>query len=1126
MAGNEEISNLVVKLSTDTTGFQSGVSELNREMAIVKQEFRLASSQLGDFSNSSEQLNLKANSLGKQLDIQKQKVEALSRAYEESRQKSGENTKATDDLKIKLLRAQRQEAELENQLKQTNSALKEQKSGFAQAGEHANKFGGILRNAFSVTLGIAFTDMLRRGFDYAKEAAFGFNSSLQQNKIAFETMLGSAKEANEYIQGMMEYSARTPFEFTDLAEGSKLLMAFGFEAEKLPGMIEAIGNAAAGLGMSGKEGLQRIGLQLGQMQTQGKATYQDLKQLAQAGVPVWDILSQSIGKSTGELQDMVSKGMLPAAETIDVLIAGMNERFPNMMEKQSKSWQGLMSSIKDNISIALGTATQELFESLSGHLENVSNKLQEFNAVVKDEGLRAGLETLIPKPLVDGLAVIKNMFSWIIEHGAITQSVVVGIGAAFATIKLGKLIVDTHKTIKAFNSMQNVFKLTIGKAAAVSAVVAVVAGVAYLLYRNWENVAPFFKSMWDAIVNVFKWADSAIGVVLAGLQVGLAETLRFILGNTADWVSGILGLFSHIPKIGDEFAKAQAGVNKFSTGLDNFVKTSKGAFKEALSDTKNYGSEIKKSFGEMTQAGSKMTNAIGDDLSGMVDKAKNSFKGLGKAPDEAIEGFDTSILEFEEAGENLTNAIGKGAEKGSKSAKAKVKKVVEGISDEMNTAVYLIDREIKKLLDDDKDLEQYQINLAKAMELTAQKAKLLESEFERLSKVKNVNKETLNQLTKEIENTKNAYDELGRKLVDVSEKIKQANIKTANDFVEQIKGALKRRYEEEKELREANLNDEIKALDDWKDESVKRINDVYEHKIKVIEESSNTQIEALNRELQALDKYEKDKSRAEQDKEDLDKINRLKDAIDYEHNEFNKAQLKKELGNAEKDFAKRKEQEKLDDRKQAIKQEIADIREKARQETEILKAKQQEELTSIQQLYQANKDTLQQQLKDLREFYKIKTKDAELQAEAEYMIMHDLQDDMIDLLYQYTDHYKAVGQTFGDKMVEGFAPMIDEIHGMIDGVLERISAARSAALSIPVPNISNVNYRSNTSFNAETPNSITNPDGSRDWIWPDGRREPIVFNTTINSPVARTPSQERREVERSQRNMVFQAGLA
>ena len=1222
---NSEIDRMVVTIDMNSQGFVEGVSAINRQIAIVKKEFQVASAQAGGFGNSTDQLKLKADSLAKQLDLQRQKVAALSRAYEESRIKSGENTKATDNLRIKLLSAQKQEANLNNQLKQVNSELKNQNKAFGNASTGASGFSRILQNAFSVTLGMGFFDMIKSGFNYAKEAAFEFNSSLQQNTIAFTTLMGSAEKANEYIQWMMEYSSKTPFEFQDLAEGSRLLMAFGFEAEKIPSMLEAIGNAASGLGMKGSEGLNRIGLQLGQINTLGKASYQDLKQLAQAGIPVWDILAQAIGKTTGEIQEMATKGLLPAQETIDVLIAGMNEQFGGMMEQQSKTWQGLTSSIKDNLSIAFGTMTEGVFQEASGMLESISEKLENFNAVARDQGLRAALETLIPKPLVDSLAALKNGFEWIAEHGTVVKASLIGIAAGFAAIKLAKLLTDTERMITLWNRVTDVFTASNAKIVALGAVVAILAGTAYLLYRNWEHVAPFFSAMWDVITDTFETGKNAVIVALRGLQVGVAEVLNFTLGNVSDMVAGMLGIFAKIPKIGDEFAKAQSAVKSFSNTLGNFVVSSKKSLNQAVAQTKVSAGMISGNFELMKQAGSRMVDSIGDDLSGLINKAKSAFTGVNNAVNE---GLDTSTLTMEEAGENLANAIGNGMEKGGKSAGKKAKQTVEGISDEIETAIYLIDREIKKLLEDSSDLEIYQDNLSRAMQLTADKIKLLIDEYNRLSQAKNVNKNTLQQLIREIDNAKDAYDELGKKIVDVTEQIKQANIKTANDFVEQIKDALKRRYEEERDIREKELDKEIEALDKWKDESIDRINDVYDKKIKaiedsekarkranqnreelnriaeikarlqelsrmtiedleteedkveevynkrikLIEEAKNAQIKAINEEIAAIDNLLKEEERADKDTEELKRINQLKSAIEFEHNEYNKAEMKKQLDNLVAEREKRLRREQLEEQKEELIRKIDIIQSeadekisrleeekqnqieqirfqerinqerirlqdelnnimKAREERayeesielqiQKLQEQQENEINNINTIYEAHKLDLEQRLADIKEFYKIRLEDAQLQAEAEQMIMKNNQEAIIDLLYQYTDHYKAVGQTFGDKMVEGFAPMIDEIHSMIDNVLERISAARSAALSIPVPEIP-TSTSENIKVNREGRESGK---GTLDKPKIDHSRL-IAFNTTINSPIARTPSQERREWERTNRNMIFQAGLA
>src|SRR5690606_5700011 len=115
----------------------------------------------------------------------------------------------------------------------------------------------------------------------------------------------------------------------------------------------------------------------------------------------------------------------------------------------------------------------------------------------------------------------------------------------------------------------------------------------------------------------------------------------------------------------------------------------------------------------------------------------------------------------------------------------------------------------------------------------------------------------------------------------------------------------------------------------WKDESLDRINKVYDEKIRRIDEAANRQIKALEEELKALDEAEEQRTREEVDAEERRKIAGLEEAIEYEHNEFNKAELQKELSRVLAERDERLRKQKIDDRKKAIKDEIQDIKDSA-----------------------------------------------------------------------------------------------------------------------------------------------------------------------------------------------------
>lgn len=301
----------------------------------------------------------------------------------------------------------------------------------------------------------------------------------------------------------------------------------------------------------------------------------------------------------------------------------------------------------------------------------------------------------------------------------------------------------------------------------------------------------------------------------------------------------------------------------------------------------------------------------------------------------------------------------------------------------------------------------------------------------------------------ELENMANTVSEASKKIAD-----------DINKFQKTIMDALKERYSDELKLQEESINTEIKNLEKWKDESINRINSVYDAKIKAIDD-----------ELKALDEAEKEKERQEKDNEDLDKINKLKLAIKYEHDEFNKEQLEKELEKAINERNDRLEKQALEDKKEALKNQ-----------KDTLEEKKKNEVQNITDIFNAEKISHENRLVELKKFYDEKTKEASLQAESEKMIMDKSQKDIIDLLHSYSKEYLMAGNTLGEQLVEGFKPKVREIKDMISSINKEIASARDNALqaqstarSITNNNVTN-NANKTNNFNVNVQGSSASRD--------------------------------------------------
>ena len=251
----------------------------------------------------------------------------------------------------------------------------------AQADKAGSKIGTIFKNAFSVTMGMGMFEALKKGFKSTVGTAISFNSMLQTAQIGFATMLGSAEKAQKFLDDMADFAVKTPFEYPELLEAAKRMLAYGFAAEEVLPTLRAVGDASAALG-SGSVGIDRITLALGQIRAKGKLSGEEMRQLTEAGVPAWHILAEAMGKTVPELQDMVSKGLIPGYKAVEMLTAGMTKRFGGMMASMENTWQGVTSSIKDIWRMTVGTLTQNLFSGLNAMLIKVRDFLSQFYSML------------------------------------------------------------------------------------------------------------------------------------------------------------------------------------------------------------------------------------------------------------------------------------------------------------------------------------------------------------------------------------------------------------------------------------------------------------------------------------------------------------------------------------------------------------------------------------------------------------------------------------------------------------------------------------------------------------------------------------------------------------------------
>ena len=376
--------------------------------------------------------------------------------------------------------------------------------------------GGVVRG---MRPGLAKLGGLFAGLGIAKLTGdllgFGLKTAMQNEKasISFTTMLGSAKKAQAFLAQMKDFAAKTPFEFPELQTAASSLISIGIKADKVIPIMRTLGDVTAGMG-TGSEGVKRATVALQQMNAAGRITAEDLNQLRDAGIPVYDLLAAATGKSKKAVAELARTGGLGAKELGQLMKAletgkGL-ERFNGLMDKQSQSLEGIISTLKDTVGQGLADALAPLLP------------------LIKD-GI-TGFTQMLP-PLISGA---KAIGTWIVQNKDLLGYLAKAAGV------LGIVTVAMWLLNAAMNA--NPIGLV---------VIAIGALVAGLLWA-YDNVG-WFR-------NAVNGAFTAIGAIFRWLwNNAIAPVLRFIVtgfGWVMDGFANMLDALGNVP--GFEWARGAA----------------------------------------------------------------------------------------------------------------------------------------------------------------------------------------------------------------------------------------------------------------------------------------------------------------------------------------------------------------------------------------------------------------------------------------------------------------------------------------------------------------------------------------------------------------------------------------
>lgn len=517
-----------------------------------------------------------------------------------------------------------------------------------------------LATASAVAIGTAFVDMSKRvasAISSAIAMGMDYNAQMETYQTSFETMLGSAEQAADLMEQIKQKAASTPFETEDLTAVTQLLMNYGLTAEDAIDKMNMLGDISQG----NADKMMRIATAYGQMSSAGRVTLEDINQMIEAGFSPLQEISESTGESIASLRNRISEGTLSVDEITESMKRSTSQggKYFQSMDKQSKTFSGQLSTMKDNANSFLGAMTSGLFEigkstvlpKLNKELESLTKSAQtgqlkkSMDKLTTSLGNMAtkGIDTVskaLPK-VIDAVAFLAENFDTL----AGAAGVAIASFAAFKTVKtVGDVVKKFSDAWTTAIAVLNMYPAATAKTAissaalsgALSAQEIAVAGLSGKI-----SIATAVQGLWNAAMAANPAGTIAVAVGALIAVIG-ALTIAFNSNESA-------------------IQKQKKAIEETTAEVDDFVTSSENAkeeFKDNLHAIEDQTVSSKALIDRLDELEKQTNRTAGQqqEMQGIIDQLNSLYPDLNLQIDKQTGSLNIAteaLNDYVEANENV-----------------------------------------------------------------------------------------------------------------------------------------------------------------------------------------------------------------------------------------------------------------------------------------------------------------------------------------------------------------------------------------------------------------------------------------------------------------------------------------
>ncbi|MEN6480961.1 MAG: hypothetical protein ABFD29_02135 [Anaerolineaceae bacterium] len=675
------------KVGLDTTDFKTSISQMNRDIRVIESGFRASSAALGDWGKSADGLEMRIKSLTDEMDIQRKKVSVLKSEYEKIAKEKGENSRAAQDLQIRINKETEALNRNERELKDSQEALDKMGEESKETGKQVNEMGNKLDTASKKTLnfksalsGIGNVGKLAVKAIAGIAVAAGAATAAVGGAIA-----GMVVKATDAAGELVDMSLKTGLSVKTLQELSYVGGQVGTDidtvASSLAKFTRSMGDAKEGTKQY-KDAFEKLGIPItdtnGELRDSRTVMFEALDALGKMpNETEREALALDLfGRSAMELNPLIKAG----SEELNRLTKEANKNGSVMSDKNVFALEAL-GDMFDGLKKSLKGMTGTFAAAFLPEITKITGKAQEFigklSTIISTSGGDFGkmaqgvsgligeifgvsdiqIKTLIDEfktaitfvrsdllPTIGQIAketikfIKESVIPFIKEHGPQIKKVLAGlaVGLAAFTVIL-KVIGFVQGLITVFSAVGGAISTVGGVIGAIvaalggpltiaiAAIIALIALFAAAWSGNWGGIQEKTATVIEFIKGVIQSGMQFIqNIIQAVLPIIQSVFAAFSAAFQGDWTA-----------FGENLRKAWDGAWNLITGI---VQTAWDTIKLAVS---NLVSDVIASFTETDwgEVGSNIVQGIANGITSAIDWIVKAAEGVGKAAIDAIKGF-------------------------------------------------------------------------------------------------------------------------------------------------------------------------------------------------------------------------------------------------------------------------------------------------------------------------------------------------------------------------------------------------------------------------------------------------------------------------------------------------------